>query len=101
MPVSFGIFKAGRFALASCLGLVSLVAVAHSASAQTSGQREKLRTPTEKNFLNPGKVSSSHKGPGYVVDGLISSPGGRNDNFGGGLLPSALGGGQPLIGGRR
>lgn len=100
MPTSVGKFKAGRIALSACMGIVGIALAVSSAPAQQSGHTEVLRTPTEKNFLNPGPVSSDRKGPGYVVDGLITSPAyGPSDKFGGNLLPPAIGGGQPLIGG--
>jgi hypothetical protein len=102
MPAFTGTHKAGRLVLAACLGITGLALTVGSASAQQQ-RREVLRTPTETNFLNPGPVSSDRRGPGYVVNGLVSAPAyGPNDQFNRGLLPPVIGGGgQPLIGSDR
>lgn len=102
MSTSVGSFKAGRLLRTTGLGILGLVMITGAAFAQQNGRRESLRTPQEKSFLNPGPVSSDRRAPGYVVDGLISSPAyGPASQFDRGLLPPVIGGGDALIGGRR
>lgn len=102
MPTFVGTHKAGRALMAACLGVAGLVFIAGSADAQEAGRREQLRTPTEKSFLNPGTSSLNRNGPGYVVDGMLSGPAyGSRGQHGGDLLPPAIGGGYPLVGGGR
>ncbi|MEN3930561.1 hypothetical protein WJT86_05725 [Microvirga sp. W0021] len=99
MSTLFGTFKAGRVALVTSLSLTAL-ALVMPASAQ---QRvEKLRTPTEKSFLNPGSTYNGQKSPGYVVDGMIGSPAyGNTDKFYNSSLPPVIGaGGRPLYDGK-
>jgi|GEM_PF-1587504 len=102
MSTSVGSFKIGRVLRTTGLGILGLAMIVGSAYAQQNGSRETLRTPQEKSFLNPGPVSSERRAPGYVVDGLISSPAyGPASQFNHGLLPPVIGGGDAMIGNGR
>ncbi len=95
MPLSAQTSKAGRVVIAVCMSFICMAFISCAASAQPAGQREVIRVPSEKSFLNPGPVSSQARAANDAMNGQMSSPAyGPSDRFGGGVLPAKIGGGS-------
>ena len=85
----------GRVLVCLVAGLASAAGTASGVQAQqldVKSQRELLRMPPERSFLDPGSVPFDRRAPGYVVDQVISSPAyGTTDRFGETALPRNVG----------